>query len=128
MRFTRQITLNINSDDAGTGRVFFDDNGQIRVTTTDSAFIAERVDGVLLVGASATVALPFGSVATAYAIMIESATELDLIFNGGAEVVKLRPGPLGRGVVYLESQVTQIQVTNTDAQAAAEVVYAVVGV
>ncbi|HUV11462.1 MAG TPA: hypothetical protein VMX12_10830 [Acidimicrobiia bacterium] len=133
MRFLRQLKLLVAENDDGTGRVSFDDGGSLVRTETAATFASLVNDGTLSVAASGTKPIPFGDVTTAYAVLIQSDRELDLTFNGGAEVLKLRApdqaaSPSQRGVLYWEGSFTGVQVVNADPANAANVLYAVIGV
>ena len=128
MRYQRQLKLLITSEDDGTGKTLFDDGGDIVYTTVSALFAALRNDGSMSIAALGVESVPFGDVVTASAILLETDQELDLVVNGGAEVLKVTPGPSGKGVLYWEGVISSISITNTSPTVAANVLYAVVGI
>jgi len=130
MRLLRSLKLIVTANDDGTGIKHFDDEAAIAQTVTGSK---KKNTGDLSLtesgGSAPTKQIPFGDVLTAGFAFIQTDRELDLVFNGGTEAIKLKPpSSTQKAVLYWEGSFTSIQATNVDTTAVANVTYTLVGV
>jgi len=134
VRLFRQISVLITQADDGTGLKFLDAQGTAAIARASAAatFIKKQNVGNLDLAASGVEAIPFGDVTTAKAILLETDRALTIVFNGGADILRLEPdvtaSPAEKGVLYWEGNFTGLVVTNTDALNEANVLYAIIGV
>lgn len=104
----------------------------LQTTFVDDQQLAYNVGQISALAAAASQAIPFGDVDIAKFVVLRTQGDIDLVFNAGAEVIKLKPADFGAegasedAVLILVTEVTSIQVTNVGSSAA-DVLYAIAG-
>jgi len=122
LKLNPQITL---ASDSGYKQKFWDrtDAGLNVILRTD---LTEQSSGVLRINPAASVAVPFGSVATAALVHLECDQQCGVVLNGGAESVTIQGSGSYPGMLTLHGTCTGAVVTN-NGTSVAEVAYLVVG-
>lgn len=129
MRFLRNLRLLITDDDAGEGLKLFDEADQLGRTEIVDTFIDAVSSGRLTVdNVDGLVAVPFGDIGTAKALLLAPDGALNFRVNGGSVDLPLGAPSSGRGMLYWEGDITEIRVENPDATNIVSVLYAIVGV
>lgn len=133
IRVQHTVNVFISDDTAGLCPLFGTQDTSKELKTLDA--FDRCTTGKLNIAASGTEDLPFGDVDVPRGIYIDADRPFDVVFNGGVEVVEIRPAVApsgtelgGRAKLFMEvDSLTQVEITNPDATYALNAKYAVWG-
>lgn len=131
VRVNHNVLVQISRDTAGKDKAFYPETKLVTVDGWDKQMTSE-----LAIAGGANENLSFGDIAAVKGIYLEVDRDANVILNSGAEVIalKLPPGATQGGsgandkaTLFLNADITAVNVENTDATNALNGVYAAWG-